>query len=136
MKNFLLYILAGALILLSSCTKRTLLKQYIHDADKVEVMIYSGNEPQLQYATNDMDKIQLWMNYISDSTATSPANCTLEGQLTFVSGDDSLPMQFSMKAGCTMVHFTMKGKNYIQPLTDDGIKYIQSLESRKQMFGK
>jgi hypothetical protein len=80
MKNLHFCLLASVLIVLSSCTKRTLLKQYIHDADKVEVMIYSGNEPQLQYANNDIDKIQLWMTYISDST-TTPGNCTLRGNL-------------------------------------------------------
>ena len=128
-----LYILAVVVILFSSCTKRTPLKQYIHDAEKVEVMIYSGNAPQLQYATNDQDKIQQWMNYISDSTA-SAGNCSFEGQLTFVIGSDSLPMQFSMKKGCTIVHYTMNGKTFVQPLTDEGIKYIQSLEDRKQMF--
>jgi len=128
-----LYILAVVVILLSSCTKRSKVKQYIHDAEKVEVMIYSGNEPQLQYANNDQDKIQQWMNYISDST-TASGNCTFEGTLTFVIGSDSLPMQFSLKKGCTVVKYTMDGKLYIQPLTDEGLKYIQSLEDRKQMF--
>jgi hypothetical protein len=128
MKNIHLGLLVSVLIVLSSCTKRTLLKQYIHDADKVEVMLYSGTVPQVQYITNDVDKIQLWMNYISDSTATSPDNCILEGRLVFVQYNDSLPMQFSITKGCAMVHYTIDGKTYVQPLTDDGLQYIISLK--------
>jgi hypothetical protein len=128
MKKSLLYSFLLPTIVLSSCTNSSPMKQYIHDAGKVEVVLYNGTTPSVQYITNDVDKIQKWMTYISDSTTTSPADCNLEGRLTFVSGDDSLPMQFSMTNGCTYVHYTMKGKTFVQPLTTDGINYVNSLK--------
>ena len=133
MKTYLI-LLSASVLLFASCTKRTPLKQYIHDADKVEVMIYAGNTPQLQFATNDQDKIQQWMNYISDSTTAPSGACSLEGKLVFVQYNDSITMQFSLKKGCTNVHYTLNGQSYVRPLTDEGLKYINSLEDRKQMF--
>lgn len=125
-----------AFMLFTSCTKRSPLMQYIHDADRVEVMLYSGNEPQLQFEANDFDTIQRWMTFISDSVVTATGNCNLEGTLVFVQYNDSLPMQFSLKKGCTQVHYSLKGKTYVQPLTEEGINYIIGLESRKRMFGR
>jgi len=116
------------IIALTSCTKLSPLKQYIHDADKVEVTLYKGDKPYAQDITTDIDKIKEWMNYISDSTTSAPSDCIMDGKLKFVQYQDSLQLTFGTSNGCTQVHYTINGKDYVQPITADGMAYINNLK--------
>ncbi len=123
-KNFLLTILTLACI---SCTKKTPLQQLIHDADVVKVLVYSGSIKVLHYESNNVDKIQEWKNFIKEDTARSNPGCIQEGKIIFRTSEDSTEMNFSMKKGCTCVSYHLNGINYVQPLTDRGVQYIDSL---------
>lgn len=116
-------------ILLSlSCTNRTALQQYIHDADVVKVYIYSGSAiPFVHYETNDIDKIKLWSSYIDEKTDGS-ASCSYEGKLIFKASEDSTIMKFSLKDGCTQVAYTFHDTLFVKKLTPDGISFLNSLK--------
>ena len=127
MKKTTLLILFLLLYSLFACKKDTPLHHLIHEADVVWVYIYSGNQLAVKYATNDIDKIKQWDNFIADDTA-SAGTCSYEGRIVFKVYEDSTEMKFSLQPGCRVVIYTLNNQQYVKSLTADGLKYLDSLK--------
>jgi hypothetical protein len=126
MKKYFL-ITISTLCLLFSCKKDTPLHRLIHESDVVRVYIFSGNQIAVKYFTNDLDKIKAWNNYIAEDSLPA-APCDYEGRLVFKVYEDSTVMRFSLKNSCQRVTYTLKGIQYNQSLTADGLAYLESLK--------
>lgn len=113
-----------------SCEKDSPLHHLIHETDVVRIYIYSGDQLAVKYITNDLDKIRLWKNYISDDTA-SVGNCSFEGRLVFKVYEDSTEMRFSLQPQCQVVIYSLNGEQYSKSLTVEGVEYLEGLKRIK-----
>jgi len=114
-------------IFLFSCTKKTPLKKLICDTDVVKLYLYSGEAVLVHYESNDIRKVQDWLNYIMEDTAVSNNDCFREGRLVFKIYDDSTEAKFSLLPGCQTVTYQLKGIQYENSLSQQGIAFIEGL---------
>lgn len=124
-KVFLIFfsVISGFIL---SCKPATPLRNLIHETDVVRVYIYSGEQVAVKYFTNDITRIKQWDGYIKDDTAAA-GNCSFEGRLVFKVYEDSTVMKFGLQPGCQIVSYSLKGVEYTKSLTEEGVKYLQSL---------
>src|SRR5436190_21264890 len=99
-----------SLLTLASCTPDTPLSKQFYEANKVKLLMYSGDAVGIHFETNDVEKIKDWLKYINEKDSTTLNSCNYEGRLVlYFTETDTNEMHFSIKSDCRQITYNIDG---------------------------